>query len=540
MYFQKKYVFLKHFLFLLLLSSNLFSQSLAKYEPPNGRIIHSLGQYTSYFYTKYENWQMVDQYQNGINKIPMIYSVYAGIDPILCALDSTDFEDITTNHGYPYVLMVGLILFDSSYLITGTYNIPVQNIINGVLDSQILNVAQRIKNVGAPVYLRPGFEFGSGNSGIHNDPDVGPTEFISIWEHIYDIFTQQNVTNVAWVWNTVNPNSFNYMEWYPGDIYVDWWGINYFTLGQINNGDVFLNDAAAHGKPVMICESCPIQSGGTTNLSNWNNWFVPYFSKIKNTPHIKGFIYIHDPWDRGPFSSWPDSRITSNPTIQNNYASELNDSIYINMDEYLANPNIIGIGDTIPPSPVSNFTADPENRQISLIWINPIEPDLYGIKILRKTSQFPQNPFDGILVFDGIDTTFTDTSLVNDTTYYYAAFAYDTVMNYSIPANISGTPFAPNKILKKKQNKLHLNNFEIFPNPFNSSTNVKYSIIKKEFVVLKIFDVLGREILSFEEGIKKPGSYSFQLNFAALSSGIYIFQISGTSFVASRKILVIR
>ena len=103
-----------------------------------------------------------------------------------------------------------------------------------------------------------------------------------IWIHIYEVFEAEGVTNVAWVWNTVNPLSFNYLDWYPGDEYVDWWGINYFTSGQINAGDSFLNDAKLRNKPVMICESCPIHDNGTLNTSNWDDWFVPYFEKIKD------------------------------------------------------------------------------------------------------------------------------------------------------------------------------------------------------------------------------------------------------------------
>ena len=320
----------------------------AKFEPPDGRIIHGLGQYVSFFYSDYENWLYVQEYQNGINQIPVIYSVYAPIDPYAASLDSTDFYDIVYNHGSPYILLVGLVLHDTSFF-SGQINIPVQSILSGSFDTQIIDIAQRIKVLNTPVYLRPGYEFGINNNGAHTDPDLSPTDFINIWYHIYDIFEQENMENVAWVWNTVNPQSFNYMEWYPGDDYVDWWGINYFTSGQINLSNGFLNDALSHHKPVMICESCPIQNGGTTNVSNWGDWFIPYFNIIKNNGNIKSFIYISDPWDKpGFFSQWPDSRITSNEIIRLNYQTEMQDSIYIEMVEYLNNPQIIG--DFISPS----------------------------------------------------------------------------------------------------------------------------------------------------------------------------------------------
>jgi hypothetical protein len=326
---------------LVLLSTISFGQSRAKFEPPDGRVIHGLGQYTAIFYTDSENWQQVEEYQNAVKNMPVIYSVYTSIDPYIRRISSPDYNDIITNHQYPYLLVVGLTLHDSTTLITGTFNVHVESILNGSLDTQIREVANNLKAIESPVFLRPGFEFGSGNAGAHSDPDLNASDFKSIWLHLYNIFQEEGVGNIAWIWNTVNPQLFNYMEWYPGDEFVDWWGINYFTAGQISSGDNFLTAAAEHNKPIMICESSPIENNGTINASNWQNWFEPYFAKIDEYPNIKAFIYIHDPWDRGPFVSWPDSRITSNETIKSNYTMQLSDSIYVHIDEYLSNPGIL-------------------------------------------------------------------------------------------------------------------------------------------------------------------------------------------------------
>ena len=109
-------------------------------------------------------------------------------------------------------------------------------------------------------------------------------------------------------------------------------GINYFTVGQMNASDSFVLDAAARDKPVIICESCPIHSGGTGNPANWNDWFVPYFNKIAQHGHLKAFTYISDPWDRpGHFDDWATSLIDENETIRSNYAAELSAPRYIHM-----------------------------------------------------------------------------------------------------------------------------------------------------------------------------------------------------------------
>ena len=98
------------------------------------------------------------------------------------------------------------------------------------------------------------------------------------------------------------------------------------------------------------------------------------------------------------------------------------------------------VSDTTPPADVANFTASPGNGQISLSWTNPSDSDLVGIKILRKTDGYPTSPTDGTVIYDGTGTNYTDTGLTNGMTYYYMAFAYDEVPNYSSGARASETP----------------------------------------------------------------------------------------------------
>lgn len=364
------------------------NELLEKYEPPDGRIIHGLGQYTSFFYSDEEYAQMINQYQNAVQKVPLIYSVYTSIDPYINALDRIDFKKLLSDFNHQYILMIALSLHDSTYFTQGTLDIHVESILNGELDERLISLADEIKSLNNPVFFRPGFEFGISNSGIHVDPDLTASKFIDIWKYIYNKFKQENVTNVAWIWNTVNPDRFSYMEWYPGDEYVDWWGINYFTLSQINSADSFLDDAREHNKPVAICESCPIQNGGTTNASNWNNFFIPYFNKIKNDTNIKAFIYIHSPWTNELLFDWPDSRITSNLTISNNYKNELQDSTYIHLDEYLSNPEILtSISDQLKTVNENKFSfsnyPNPFNTHTKLRWISwandPVVIDIYNI-----------------------------------------------------------------------------------------------------------------------------------------------------------------
>lgn len=100
--------------------------------------------------------------------------------------------------------------------------------------------------------------------------------------------------------------------------------------------------------------------------------------------------------------------------------------------------------DKIPPPPISNFQAKADNKKVLLSWVNPIDTDFVGVRILRKTEGYPSSPTDGVLVYSGSGTTYEDTELTNDVTYYYRAFSFDWDKNFNddISQQVSATPLS--------------------------------------------------------------------------------------------------
>ena len=90
-----------------------------------------------------------------------------------------------------------------------------------------------------------------------------------------------------------------------------------------------------------------------------------------------------------------------------------------------------GSGDNVAPGPITNFTATPGDGHIALSWTNPTDTDFEGVVIRRDFGTYPINQWAGELVYNGAGTSVDDTGLINDTDYYYAAFTYDGVPNYS-------------------------------------------------------------------------------------------------------------
>jgi chitodextrinase len=105
------------------------------------------------------------------------------------------------------------------------------------------------------------------------------------------------------------------------------------------------------------------------------------------------------------------------------------------------NQTFTTLADTTPPANVSGFTATPGNQQNALGWTNPTDTDFAGVVIRRSTTGYPATPTSGTAVYSGSGTSVIDVGLVNGTTYYYTAFAYDTSGNFASGALATGTPF---------------------------------------------------------------------------------------------------
>ena len=79
-----------------------------------------------------------------------------------------------------------------------------------------------------------------------------------------------------------------------------------------------------------------------------------------------------------------------------------------------------------------------------------------------------------------------------------------------------------------------------FPNPFNPSTSIQYSVSSRQFVSLKVFDVLGNEIETLVNEEKQAGTYEVTWYAKALPSGVYFYQLKAGEFTAVKKMILLK
>lgn len=94
--------------------------------------------------------------------------------------------------------------------------------------------------------------------------------------------------------------------------------------------------------------------------------------------------------------------------------------------------------DTTGPATPASFHAEAEDSKVELSWSNPTL-DFAGVIIRRSTAAFPSES-EGVEIYIGTNTVFTDTNVTNGTTYYYSIWAKDLLGNKSLKATASAKP----------------------------------------------------------------------------------------------------
>ena len=159
------------------------------------------------------------------------------------------------------------------------------------------------------------------------------------------------------------------------------------------------------------------------------------------------------------------------------------------------------------------------------------------------THTSPKAPVSGIVTFNfqytapstpGEQTIYANGNSVN----FNHQFTGDE-WNYAPNKIINVTP----KILEGIENETNIRTYSLkqnFPNPFNPSTTIKFSVQKESFVSIKVYDIAGKEITTLVNERKAAGNYSMEYDASNLPSSIYFYRMQAGSFVSTKKLILIK
>lgn len=174
----------------------------------------------------------------------------------------------------------------------------------------------------------------------------------------------------------------------------------------------------------------------------------------------------------------------------------------------------------------------------------PISSDL-RIQNSELTHELPKASVNGVVTFD---FTYTAPSVSGEQTIY----ANGNSVNFNGQFTGDQWNFAPNKIIlvsvpTSVENELNLIAYNLeqnYPNPFNPSTTIRYSIPRNEFVSLKVYDLLGKEVATLVGEKKSPGNYEVVFNANNISSnfasGVYFYVLKAGNFSATKKFILLK
>ncbi|MGB4853710.1 MAG: T9SS type A sorting domain-containing protein, partial [Ignavibacteria bacterium] len=79
-----------------------------------------------------------------------------------------------------------------------------------------------------------------------------------------------------------------------------------------------------------------------------------------------------------------------------------------------------------------------------------------------------------------------------------------------------------------------------YPNPFNPSTNIRYNLNSDSYIILKVFDILGKEIKTLVHQKQSKGKYEIRFDAENLPGGIYFYKIESEFNSETGRMLLIK
>lgn len=199
-----------------------------------------------------------------------------------------------------------------------------RDIIKGRFDDRLIQFAQGAKMWGLPLFLTFGHEM----NGNWYPWSQNLAEYKAAYKRVFNLFKNAGATNITWVWNPNVEPLDKAMDYYPGDEYVDWIGIDGFNWGNTQNFSSWLSFDQIFGsayslfqshsnKPLMISEFASAEKGGKKAA-----WIKDTYNSFKRMERLKAAVWF----DLKKEADW---RIDSTAASRSAFAAAISDNYFI-------------------------------------------------------------------------------------------------------------------------------------------------------------------------------------------------------------------
>ncbi|MBW3637093.1 MAG: hypothetical protein KY445_11630 [Armatimonadetes bacterium] len=347
------------------LTAPCFAQNRAKFEPAGDKVFHGA--------SLPETWD-----ENGLRRQLQTYNAAAGKKLSVVTWFASAYENgsmKTWGGNYASSLArvkrtgaISLIKFSTQdYAYNRTRKAAnLKQIAGGGWDEYFKDAAAKVRDFKSPVFISIDHEM-NGNwypySQAYPNSGLTAADFVAAWRRIVTIFRQTGANNAAFVWspNVPDVGGVPFSAYYPGDNYVDWIGVSFYSGNDVSAMDTIYRTYAPK-KPFFVTEwaTAPEKSRFHPRYPGDTTWIRQFFAALETRyPRVKAISWFN--WDKtGDDGNYLLTRV---PEQSRAYAQD------ISAPRYIDQPTVVVGGD----DGADVARLDTPSREIRLREVVPVQ-----------------------------------------------------------------------------------------------------------------------------------------------------------------------